>query len=86
MVSGSTNDRSAGCRASKQGNDADKEDAGWENSDADEDDAVRDTPEDGDDSVDDGGDDGGDESDMNNMLSEADVSDGDGQMHAIEFF
>ena len=86
MVSGSTNDRSAGCRASKQGNDADKEDAGWENSDADEDDAVRDTPEDGDDSVDDGGDDGGDESDMNNMLSEGDVSDEDVQMHGIEFF
>ena len=35
---------------------------------------------------DDGADDGGDELDMNNMLSEVDVSDGDGQMHAIEFF
>jgi len=77
-VSGSTNDESACGRASKWGYDADKEDAGWENSDADEDDAARDTPEDGDD--------GGDESDMNNMLSEGDVSDGDGQMHAIEFF
>jgi len=85
-VSGSTNDESAGGRALKRGNDADKEDAGWENSDADEDDAARDTPEDGDDGRDDGGDDGGDELDMNNMLSEGDVSDGDGQMHAIEFF
>jgi len=85
-VSGSTNDESAGGQASKRGNDVDKEDAGWENSDADEDDADRDTPEDGDDSGDDGGDNGGDELDMNNMLFEGDVSDGDGQMHAIEFF
>jgi hypothetical protein len=85
-VSGSINDESAGGRASKRGNDTDKEDAGWENSDVDEDDAARDSPEDGDNGGDDGGDDGGDESDINNMLSEGDVSDGDGQMHAIEFF
>jgi len=83
-VPGSTNDESASGRASKRGNDADKEDAGGEN--ADEDDAARDTPENGDDSGDDSGDDGGDELDMNNMLSEGDISDGDGQMHAIEFF
>lgn len=79
-ASGSTNDRSAGGRASKRGNESGEEDAGGES--ADEDDAARDTSEDGDD----GGDDGGDESDMNNLLSEGDVSDGDGQMHAIEFF
>jgi len=48
-VSDSTNDVSAGGRASKWGNDVNKEDAGWENSDADEDGAAQDTPKDGDD-------------------------------------
>jgi hypothetical protein len=83
-VPGSTNDESAGGRASKRGNDADEEDASEENTD--KDDAARNTPEDVDHGGDDGRDDGGDELDMHNMLSEGDVSDSDGQMHAIEFY